>query len=244
MIPLSAEVQHEIQANLAQVQARMAAAARRVGRSPAEITLVAVSKTKPLAMIQAALAAGQADFGENRLEELNEKMIAARNLGWDEGPRPIRWHFIGAIQSRKTDQVIGPLALVHSVDRTKIARRISTAAQAAGVIMPILLEVNVSGEASKSGFSPDELPGAVAEMRGFGGIELRGLMTMAPFVDDPEATRPIFRGLRTLRDDLGVRFPDLALPHLSMGMTNDFEVAVEEGATLVRIGSAIFGARE
>ena len=244
MIPLSAEVQHEIQTNLAQVQARMAAAARRVGRSPDEITLVAVSKTKPLAMIQAALAAGQADFGENRLEERNGKMVAARNLGWDEGPRPIRWHFIGTIQSRKTDQVIGPLALVHSVDRAKIARRISAAAQAAGVIMPILLEVNVSGEASKRGFSPEELPGAVAEMQGFGGIELRGLMTMAPFVDDPEATRPIFRGLRTLRDDLGVRFPHLALPHLSMGMTNDFEVAVEEGATLVRIGSAIFGARD
>jgi hypothetical protein len=165
-------------------------------------------------------------------------------LGLDQGDRAIRWHFIGTIQSRKSDQVIGPLVLVHSVDRVKIARRISRAADEAGTVVPILLEVNVSGEESKHGFSPATLAAAVTEMRAFDGIEIQGLMTMAPFVDDPEETRPVFRALRVLRDQLRTRFPDMALPHLSMGMTNDFEVAVEEGATLVRVGSAIFGARK
>lgn len=236
-------VDDQIAANLTEVRARIAAAARRVGRDPAEITLVAVSKTNPLARIQAAQAAGQADFGENRFEELWEKIPAAHALGMDQGGTPIRWHFIGTIQSRKSDQVIGPLVLVHSVDRVKIARRISQVAEAAATVVPILLEVNVSGEESKHGFRPDSIDAAVAEMRALPGIHIQGLMTMAPFVDDAEETRPVFRGLRTLRDDLRRRFPEMAWPHLSMGMTNDFEVAVEEGATLVRIGSAIFGDR-
>ena len=234
----------DIQANLAGVRDRMAAAARRVGRSPGEITLVAVSKTRPSAMIRAALDIGQADFGENRLNELWMKIVLSQNLGWDKATPAIRWHFIGSLQSRKAEQVIGPLALVHSVDRVKIARIISDAAVAAGVVMQVLLEVNVSGEESNHGFTPETLADGVAAMRAFEGIQMQGLMTMAPFVDDPEETRPVFRGLRLLRDALRVRFPDLALPHLSMGMTNDFEVAIEEGATLVRVGTAIFGARE
>ncbi len=232
----------DIQANLAEVRNRMAAAAQRVGRDPAEITLVAVSKTHPSAMIRAALDVGQSDFGENRLNELWMKIVLSQNLEWDKGDNPIRWHFIGSIQSRKAEQVVGPLVLIHSVDRVKIARIISDTAVAAGTVMQVLLEVNVSGEESKHGFTPETLADAVAAMRKFEGIQIQGLMTMAPFVDDPEETRPVFRGLRLLRDALRGQFPDLALPHLSMGMTNDFEVAIEEGATLVRVGTAIFGA--
>ena len=232
----------DIQANLAEVRNRMAAAAQRVGRDPAEIALVAVSKTHPSAMIRAALDVGQSDFGENRLNELWMKIVLSQNLEWDKGDNPIRWHFIGSIQSRKTEQVVGPLVLIHSVDRVKIARIISDTAVAAGTVMQVLLEVNVSGEESKHGFTPETLADAVAAMRKFEGIQIQGLMTMAPFVDDPEETRPVFRGLRLLRDALRGQFPDLALPHLSMGMTNDFEVAIEEGATLVRVGTAIFGA--
>lgn len=238
-LPNSPHVQIDIAANLAQVRQRMAAAAHRAGRDPAAITLVAVSKTKPLALIQAAQAAGQIDFGENRLEELWEKVNALQE---EPGP-PIRWHMIGSIQSRKTSQAVGPFALIHSVDRVKIAHRIAQTAQEAGRVMPILLEVNVSGEASKQGFSPSDLSAAVAEIAALEGVEIQGLMTMAPLVDDPQETRPFFRELRQLLERLREQFPNLAWRHLSMGMTNDFEVAVEEGATIIRVGSAIFGSR-
>ena len=228
-----------IAANLAMVQERMAAAARRVGRSSDAVTLVAVSKTHSFDAIQAAYAAGQRDFGENRIEELWPKVDEARQLGMED----IRWHLIGTIQSRKSADAIGPFALIHSVDRMKLATRLNRDALAAGEVMNVLLEVNVSGEASKHGFSTDAVLAAIPELVGYEALRVRGLMTMAPFVDDAEETRPVFRRLRELRDRIALDHADIGWSELSMGMTNDFEVAIEEGATLVRVGSAIFGAR-
>ena len=155
----------------------------------------------------------------------------------------IRWHMIGSIQSRKTAQVVGPFVLVHSVDRVKIATRLSRDAAAAGRVLDVLLEVNVSGEASKHGFQPDALREAAADLVKLPDIRIHGLMTMAPIAEDAEEVRPFFRGLRLLRDELSERFPETDWRSLSMGMTQDYEVAVEEGATLVRVGSAIFGPR-
>ena len=232
------EIQRVTQ-RLAQVRERMAQAAQRVGRSPEEITLVAVSKTRPIQAIQAAYQAGQRDFGENRLEELWPKVEQAQGLGLAE----IRWHLIGTIQSRKARMAVGPFVLIHSVDRLKIARRLDRFAQEAGWVAPILLEVNVSGEETKHGFHPASVKAAMDELVRLEGLRIQGLMTMAPFVPDPEQTRPIFRALRQLRDELQAAYPDQEWRHLSMGMTNDFEVAIEEGATIVRIGTAIFGKR-
>ena len=229
-----------IAANLAHVRARIDAAATRAGRDPADVTLVAVSKTRPMAEIVAAYAAGQRDFGENRLDELWEKVEAAQTLGLDE----IRWHMIGTIQSRKTTQAVGPFVLVHSVDRVKIAARLSRDAEAADHVLSVLLEVNVSGEASKHGFTPAALLDVAPQLAQLPGVRVRGLMTMAPYTDDTEVIRAVFRGLRRLRDQLHARHAGLDWPELSMGMTNDFEIAVEEGATIVRIGSAIFGERD
>lgn len=240
----------DVAANLHAVRQRIVAAARRAGRDAHEITLVAVSKTKPLDLVLAAHAAGQVNFGENRLEEAWEKVRQT----FTEGPDEIRWHFIGTIQSRKTPQIIqgrdghtdgpiNPFVLVHSVDRMKIAERLSRDATAANCVVSILLEVNVSGEESKHGFTPNALLAVAAELAQLPGLRIQGLMTMAPFVDDPEEARPIFRGLRELQSEIAATYPHLDWPHLSMGMTNDFEIAIEEGATIVRIGSAIFGER-
>lgn len=225
---------------LAQVQARIAGAAARAGRDAGEITLVAVSKTKPFGMIAELAGAGQMDFGENRLEELWEKVALAKESGLDG----IRWHAIGTIQSRKSKQAVGPFALVHSVDTRKLAERISRDALAAGQRVAVLLEANVSGEESKHGFAPEELLAAGGDLLALPGLDIQGLMTMAPLESDPEVTRPVFRRLRLLRDDLRSRFPQSDWRHLSMGMTNDFEVAIEEGSTIVRVGTAIFGKRE
>ncbi|HRW08811.1 MAG TPA: YggS family pyridoxal phosphate-dependent enzyme [Caldilineaceae bacterium] len=225
--------------NLAAVHQQIEQSAKRAGRDPAEITLVAVSKTKPMAAIEAAYAAGQRDFGENRLEELWEKVEAAQRLGLEE----IRWHMIGTIQSRKTNLVIGPFALIHSVDRLKIAQRLSRDATAAECVLSVLLEVNVSGEESKHGFTAESVRACAAELFALPALQIKGLMTMAPFVADAEETRPVFQALRQLRDALHAQQPSARLPHLSMGMTNDFPIAIEEGATLVRVGSAIFGSR-
>jgi pyridoxal phosphate enzyme (YggS family) len=234
-----ADLMQQIGANLVAVRARMAAAAERAGRDPAGVTLVAVSKTHPIEAIAAAAAHGQRDFGENRFAELWEKVALAGQQGLDG----LRWHFIGAMQSRQTSSAVGPLTLIHAIDRLKIAQRLQRDAEAAGLHLPVLLEVNVSGEASKHGFAPDELRAAFAALTSLGALRIAGLMTMAPLVDDPEQTRPLFRALAALRAELAAS-SGLPLPHLSMGMSNDYEVAIEEGATLVRIGTAIFGVRE
>ncbi len=246
--------QHVLATNLARVQERIAAAAARVGRQADEITLVAVSKTHSPETVVAALTLGIRHFGENRVEEANPKIEAVRTLLATEGrlplagggvplPEPI-WHMIGHVQSRKADDVIaGGYAILHSLDRVKLARRLSRLALSVSRVQDVLLEVNMSGEASKYGFNLDVLIPAIEEIATLSGVRVRGLMTMAPVVTDPEEARPVFSALRKLRDMLNIQFPELDWHHLSMGMTDDFEVAIEEGATIVRIGRAIFGPR-
>lgn len=234
------QVHGHIEPNLADVRRRMEAAAARAGRAVDEVTLVAVSKTKPMVQIQAAYAAGQRDFGENRLEELWPKVEEATALGLDE----IRWHMIGTIQSRKTKLAVGPFVLIHSVDRIKIAERLSRDATAAEHVLSVLLEVNISGESSKHGFTADAVRAQAAELNRLPGIRVCGLMTMAPYTADDGQIRAVFRSLRALRDELHARNPGLNWPELSMGMTNDFEIAIEEGATIIRVGSAVFGERD
>ncbi len=216
-----------IAARLAVVRARIDAACAVAGRDPAEVTLVAVSKKHPAAAIREAYAAGQRDFGENYAQELRDKM---REL--DDLP-DIRWHAIGHLQANKAKYVAGK-ALVHTLDRADLAQEL---VRRAGGTVACLVEVNVADEPQKSGVSPDDLPERLAELRAVAGLELRGLMCIPPDADDPEDTRRWFRRLRELRDTL---LPDGAL---SMGMSHDYAVAIEEGATLVRVGTAIFGAR-
>jgi pyridoxal phosphate enzyme (YggS family) len=235
---------------LAQVQERIAEAALRTGHDPAAITLVAVTKTHPVETVIAAYESGVRDFGENRVEEGMTKIPAVRDA--ITGPQP-KWHMVGHVQSRKAQAAAEHFDYVHSADRLKIAQRLSRFAQEAGLTLPMLLECNVSGEESKYGFAlagwgqdeaqRDAFFATVEEILALPGLAVRGLMTMAPFVADPETVRPVFASLRGLLDALQERFPSGDWRHLSMGMTDDFEVAVEEGATMVRIGRAIFGAR-
>lgn len=217
------------------VRGRVARAAERAGRPADAVTLIAVSKTVPPPRVYAAYLAGVRDFGENRVEEALPKQTAL--------PDDVVWHMIGHIQSRKARDVVGHFALTHSVDTLRLAETLQRRAEAADVQAPILLEVNVSGEASKDGFAPDALPAALTAIGGLSRLTVRGLMTIAPIADNPEDVRWVFRGLRELRDQAAAAFPSLRLDHLSMGMTDDFEVAIEEGATLVRVGRAIFGER-
>ncbi|RME83342.1 MAG: YggS family pyridoxal phosphate-dependent enzyme [Caldilineae bacterium] len=232
--------------NLQRVRERIAAAALRAGRDPAEITLVAVTKTHPWSYVEAALAAGQRDFGENRPEEAHAKFVSERpqsGTAAAEWERP-RLHIIGPIQSRKAKIAYAcrPV-LIHSIDRPKIARKLSALAQADGGLLDILFEVNVSGEESKHGFSPEELRQALPELLALPGLVSHGLMTIPPFDPDPETARPYFVALRSLRDELAREYPDCDWSQLSIGMSHDFEVAIAEGATIVRVGSAIFGPR-
>lgn len=239
-----------IEQNLRQVQERIAEAALRAGRDPAEVTLVAVTKTFPPEVILEAYAAGLRHFGENRPEEGAEKIPIVNAAV--PGPRPT-WHMVGHIQSRKADLVVDRYDVVHSVDRLKIAQRLSRFAVEVGREIPVLLECNVSGEATKFGFAVNRWEEDAAQREAFfaegaailalPGLRVEGLMTIAPLTDDPERVRPVFARLRALRDALRERFPRLPWSELSMGMTDDFEVAVEEGATMVRIGRAIFGPR-
>lgn len=233
----------EIADRLRQVQERIAVAAARVGRDPDDIILVAVTKTMPVEVIQEGYRLGLRHFGENRVEEGMIKIPQINEWAADDPPT---WHMVGHVQSRKARNAVLYFDVVHSVDRLKLARRLSRFAGEAGKRIPVLLEVNTSGEASKYGYPADDEAGlfvAVEAMRELPNIEIQGLMTMAPIVTDPEDARPYFRRLRELRDALQARFPDLNWHHLSMGMTDDFEVAIEEGATMIRLGRAIFGPR-
>lgn len=231
--------------NLARVRARIAAAAQRAGRDPSAVTLVAVSKTHPVEAIQAAYSLGVRDFGENRVEEALPKMAAVQAwLAQQPGAQPITWHLIGHLQSRKAAAAVGPFGLIHSVDRMKIARKLSQQSQARGLEQAILLEVNVAGEASKYGFRIEEIGPALTEIAALPHLHVAGLMTMAPLAANPDEVRPVFQRLRSLRTALAQRAPQFERSQLSMGMTDDFETAIEEGATLVRIGRAIFGERE
>ncbi|MCU0509658.1 MAG: YggS family pyridoxal phosphate-dependent enzyme [Anaerolineae bacterium] len=226
--------------NIDRVLERIAAAESHAGRS-GQVALIAVSKTQPAETVAAAARLGLARFGENRVEEAGPKAEALAALAL-EGRMPLEWHMVGHLQSRKAEDVFPWASLVHSVDSIKLAGRLSRATRA-GVTLPILLQVNVSGETSKEGFAPEEVPEAVRIIAALPGLRIDGLMTMAPIAADPEDVRPVFRALRGLRDDLARQYPLLSWRHLSMGMTDDFEIAIEEGATLVRIGRAIFGER-
>lgn len=240
----------DIVRNLAQIRERIAEAALRSGHTPDAVILVAVTKTFPADVILAAYEAGARHFGENRVREGISKISALRP--YLPEPRPT-WHMIGHVQSRKARHVVGNYDYVHSIDRLKIAQRLSHYAQEAGQEIPALLECNVSGEGSKYGFDLEDWEheeakqeaffAAVEEILTLPGLTVTGLMTMPPYVEDPEEVRPLFVSLRALRDALQERFPSVNWCHLSMGMTNDFEVAVEEGATMVRIGRGIFGPR-
>jgi PLP dependent protein len=227
--------------SFSEVQERIATAAKRVGRDPSEVTLIAVSKTHDAETVATAYHAGMRLFGENRVEEAGPKAEMVADLVAPASP-PV-WHMIGHLQSRKARDVIPWAAMVHSVDSIKLARRLSRFSVEAGNNLPILLEANVSGEGSKYGLSPEELFPTVEAIAPLPGLQIQGLMTMAPIVPDPEEARPIFAALRELRDELIRRYPAVDWRHLSMGMTDDFEVAIEEGATIVRVGRAIFGSR-
>ena len=223
----------QIAQNLEAVRRRIIAAAQKAGRDPQQVRLVAVSKTVPAERLKEAVAAGQSLFGENYLQEAREK-IAALTAG-------VSWHFIGHLQSNKAKAAVALFELIHGVDRLKLAQALDAAAAPLGQVQEILLQVDLAGEASKSGADPEAVPELLREISRLPHLKVMGLMTMPPFLA-AEAVRPYFKALRELRD----RLQDLSgqpLPELSMGMSGDYEVAVEEGATLVRVGTAIFGSR-
>lgn len=229
--------------NLERVRERIAAAARRGGRDAAAVRLIAVTKTRSVETVRAIRELGVVDIGENRVEEAVPKIEALAGSG-------IVWHMIGHVQSRKARPVAECFDVVHSLDGLKLARRLNGFAGERGRTLPVLLECNVSGEASKEGWPAgdparwDALRPEIEAVLACPHLRVRGLMTMAPIVADPEQARPFFVRLRRLRDFLAGQFPSTGWSELSMGMTDDFEVAVEEGATMVRVGRALFGDRE
>ncbi len=239
----------DLQAQIASVQATIAAACQRANRSPDAVTLVAVSKTFSAERVAQAIEAGIRHLGENRIEEAVGKMsqVAALN------PMPVEWHMIGHVQSRKARYVTRGFALLHSLDSVHLAERLSRLLTEQGSTLDVLLEMNVSGEEAKQGWdaphwrtNPDQRRQVWQDIRqvlALPGLRVRGLMTMAPIVEDPEQARPVFAALRDLRDALANDFPGASWADLSMGMSDDYPAAVEEGATLVRVGRAIFGAR-
>jgi pyridoxal phosphate enzyme (YggS family) len=227
----------DVESNLRRTLDRIAGAARRAGRHADEVTLVAVSKFHPPEAVLRAANAGHRDFGENYPQELWTKATA---VGLGQGP--VRWHLIGHLQRNKVARVVPHAALVHSVDSARLAEALDVAGRVRGAAVPVLLEVNVSREPSKHGFAAEDLPALGPLIAGSAGLQIEGLMGMGAHHDDPAANRTAFAALRGLRDRLRGEW-GLPLPHLSMGMSSDFEVAVEEGATIVRVGTAIFGPR-
>ena len=208
----------------------------RAGRKPEDVTLIAVSKTKPLELLREAYEAGARDFGENKVQEIIEKE--------PQMPEDARFHMIGHLQRNKVRQVIGKTVLIHSVDSLRLARQIEEDAAKVGIVVPVLLEVNVAREESKFGFFTEEVENAVREISSLSHISVKGLMTIAPFVENPEENRKVFQELYQLSVDIKSKNIDnVTMGVLSMGMSGDYEVAVEEGATMVRVGTSIFGAR-
>ncbi len=224
----------DIAANLAGLRERIAAACARTGRDPASVTLMAVSKHQPPEAVRAALAAGLAAFGESRVQEAKAKIPLC--------PGRARWQMIGHLQSNKCRDAVALFSMIQSVDSLALARELNQHCDKAAKTMPILLEVNVAGEASKFGYAPAALLAQFEELSRLPRLEIHGLMTIAPYSPTPERARPVFRRLRELRGECE-QLLGAPLPHLSMGMSGDFEVAIEEGATLVRLGTALFGAR-
>lgn len=224
--------------NLLEVQQRIADAAERADRDPADVNLVAVTKTRTLDEIRIAIEAGARDLGENYVQELEEKADALAD-------EDIRWHAIGHLQTNKVRKIADFVALIHSVDSPRVAREIDKRAESANRQVPVLLQVNISGEERKFGVEDDEAYALAMEVGQLQNARLMGLMTMPPYCEEPEGNRPYFVALRELRDRLVDRgIPEESMRHLSMGMTCDYETAVEEGATFVRVGTAIFGPRD
>lgn len=225
-----------IETQLSEVRERIEAACLRAGRKPSQVTLIAVSKTKPVSMLKEAYDFNVRDFGENKVQEIISKK--------PELPEDIRWHMIGHLQRNKVSQVIGKAILIHSVDSLRLAQQIEIEASKKELDVDILLEVNVAREESKYGFLMEEVESAIMTIKDFPHVHIKGLMTIAPFVDNPEENREIFKKLFDFAVDIGSKNIDnVTMDVLSMGMTGDYEVAIEEGATMVRVGTGIFGAR-
>jgi pyridoxal phosphate enzyme (YggS family) len=220
--------------NLDAIQQRIHAACDRAGRDPGSVTLLAVTKGQPPEVVSAAARLGQVLFGENKVQEARAKIPLC--------PGRLRWHFIGHLQSNKCREAVELFGMIQSVDSLSLAREISKRAEAAGRTLPVMLEVNIAGEGSKFGYAPEKLLAELKELNALPRLEIHGLMTVPPWTAEPEKTRPHFRRLRELKEQAGAVL-GAPLPHLSMGMSGDFEMAIEEGATLVRIGTALFGPR-
>lgn len=224
-----------IRENLLEVREKVAEAARRAGRDPGEIELVAVTKSVPLEKIKEAFALGVRNFGENRSQEFLEKHLHL--------PAAARWHFIGHLQTNKVKKIIGKVELIHSLDRMALAEEISRAAQEKKMVAPVLIQVNIGGEGTKHGLPPEQVSSFAARAALLPGLEIRGLMALAPWCEDPEETRPYFREMAALFKQVKKNVTGVSMDLLSMGMTGDYQVAVEEGANIIRIGTAIFGQR-
>ena len=225
-----------IRENLDSIETRIRMACERSGRDRSSVHLIAVTKTKPLEMLREAYDAGQRDFGENKVQEICRKK--------PELPDDLRWHMIGHLQRNKVRQLIGQTVLIHSVDSYRLAETISAEAVKAQIVMPVLIEVTAAKEDSKYGVMPENTEELVRAVSGLPGIHVEGLMTIAPYTDDPETNRPYFVLLRQLAVDIDNKCIDnVSMGKLSMGMTGDFEVAIEEGATHIRVGTGIFGER-
>jgi pyridoxal phosphate enzyme (YggS family) len=222
--------------NLKTVEEHVQEACKRAGRSREEVTLIAVSKTKPLEMLQEIYGEGVRDFGENKVQELCDKM--------EQLPSDIRWHMIGHLQRNKVKYIVGKVALIHSVDTYRLAEEINIQAKKRGIIVPILVEVNIAGEKTKFGTTAEDAMLLVEEISKLENVRIKGLMTIAPFVENPEDNRLYFRKIKQLSVDItNKNIDNVSMEILSMGMTGDYEVAIEEGATMVRVGTGIFGAR-
>ena len=226
-----------IRENLSAVEEKIANACRKAGRNRGEVTLGAVSKTKPLSDLREAYEAGAREFGENKVPELTDKI--------PELPSDIRWHMIGHLQRNKVKYIVGKVSMIHSVDSFRLAEEISREAVRKDTTVEILIEVNVAGEESKYGVSPEDAPELVEKIASLPAIKIQGLMTIAPFTENPEENRPFFRKLKQLCVDIERKNIDnVNMAVLSMGMTGDYSVAIEEGATCVRVGTGIFGERQ
>ena len=222
--------------NLQQVNANIEKACAAVGRAPSEITLVAVSKTKPVSMLQEAYDAGARVFGENKVQEIMDK--------YDQLPSDIQWHMIGHLQRNKVKYIIDKVAMIQSVDSLRLAQTIEQEAAKKELVMPILLEVNVAEEDTKFGLKVEEVLPLLEQISSFSHIQVKGLMTIAPFVENPEENREVFRTLKKLSVDISAKnINNVTMSVLSMGMTGDYQVAVQEGSTMVRVGTGIFGER-
>ena len=223
--------------NLEEVEEKIAKACERAGRAREEVTLIAVSKTKPIEMLQEIYDEGIRDFGENKVQELTEK--------YEVMPKDMKWHMIGHLQRNKVKYIVDKVALIHSVDSLRLAETIENEAAKHNVTVPILIEVNVAQEESKFGLKTEEVLSLVESVAALPHINIKGLMTIAPYVEDPEENRGIFRQLKKLSVDIAAKnINNVNMSVLSMGMTGDYQVAVQEGATMVRVGTGIFGERD